>query len=172
MKQLQNLGSRELGLWVETWRGRVKRYPVRIKGIHRTPPTASVSGLGSPPRFLLEGVGAGSGAAQPFSNQTPQGWRHVCDLIQSHASEGGNAECLPAPVAAVAACGFLFLFSFFPLPRGSGFSHHLANNQQVGRCLSPRRRRMRRKVQCIRLSSRGSVSRRLPGVASGETGRS
>lgn len=35
-----------------------------------------------------------------LSNQTPPGWRHVCDLIQSRAPEGGNAKFYLAPVAA------------------------------------------------------------------------
>lgn len=49
------------------------------------------------------GVRPACGAAQPFSNQTPQGRRHGRDLIQSRALEGGNAKLLPAPAAAVAA---------------------------------------------------------------------
>lgn len=103
----------------------------------RIPPTASVSWPGSPLLFLLppEGVRPACGAAQPFSNQTPQGRRHVRDLIQSPALEGGNAKFLPAPAAAVAASWVGVPPR--PLPGGSGFSNTWRmTSRWADRCLS------------------------------------
>lgn len=135
-------------------------------GAHLQP----VSRLQSPPpfSFLLPGVGRqASGAAQPFSNQTPQGWRHACDLVQSGPLEGGNAKFPPAPVARVAAsCCF-----FFPLLPGSGYRNHLANDQQVGRCPFPLRGPTHRKGQSIRASSRHPISGGSPASRQGRGAR-
>lgn len=128
---------------------RIKETRGEAKGELRHLPTGAhlqprYPGLLSPLRFLLSGLRLASGAPQPFSNQTPQGWRHVCDLVQSRLRRAGTQTSYlhlwhqwPPP-----GFGFCFFFLFsFPLPRGSGFLNHLANNQQVGRCLFPRARR-------------------------------
>lgn len=66
-----------------------------------------------------------SSAAQPFSNQTPQGWRHVCDLIQSRPPEGGNSKFLPTPVATVAASWFFSSLRLLPAVLGFRFPESL-----------------------------------------------
>lgn len=136
-------------------------------GAHLQPvsrPSVSSTVFVSSPRSRTPGPGA----AQPFSNQTPQGWRHACDLVQSRPLEGGNAKFLPAPVAAVAAsCCF-----FFPLLPGSGYWNHLANDQQVGRCPFPLRGGpTHRKGQSIRASSRRPVSGGSPARGQGRGAR-
>lgn len=86
------------------------------------PSTASVSRL-----HVLQGFPeeSDSQAARPFSNQTPYGRRHVCDLVQSPAPEGGNAKFLPAPVAAVDASWIFFFFLLLPAAPGFWFLESL-----------------------------------------------
>jgi hypothetical protein len=132
-----------------------------------SPPTAWVSSL---PRC--------------FSRSLSREWRSTA-FLQSHSSRlaprlrpdpiwspGGREREVPTctcssgdrlrpgpPPPAGSPAGQLLL--------GSGCSNHLANHQQVGRCLFLR---PRRKGQCAGLSSRGPTSRRLPSSASREEG--
>lgn len=73
----------------------------------------------SPIRHLTAGA-----TSATWANLVPGGWKRKVRTCTC----GGGGRLL------------VVFFFFSPCPRGSGFSNHLANDQQVGRCLFPRER--------------------------------